>query len=165
MLINTKHFGEIEVDEAKIITFKNGLPGFENVKKYIIIGEENAQSPFNWLQSVDEPKLAFVIINPFIIVKNYEINLDNGALKELEIEKEEDVLVYSIVVVPEDINKMSMNLQAPLIINARNRKGMQLILDTDRYGVRHYILEELQRQEEAVNACSDEKKGSVDCNK
>jgi flagellar assembly factor FliW len=165
MLINTKHFGEIEIDETKIITFRNGLPGFENVKKFVVLSEPDSESVFCWLQSVDEPNLAFVILDPFIIIKDYELNLNRETLKELEIEKEEDVIAYSIVVVPADINKMSINLQAPLIINARNHKGMQLILDTDRYGVRHYILDELKRQEGAANACSDKKKGSINCNK
>ncbi len=165
MLLQTKHFGEIEIDESKIITFTNGLPGFESVKKFSIISEPDKMPVFNWLQSVDKPDLAFVIIDPFIVVKDYQFNLNKETLKELEIENEEDVLSYSIVVVPQDINKMSINLQAPLIINVKNHKGMQLILDTDRYSVRHYILEELQRQEGASNACSDKKKGSIHCNK
>ncbi len=161
MLLNTKHFGDIDVKDNNIINFINGLPGFEKVKKYTIIENEEKESPFKWLQGIEDTELAFVIIDPFIIRKNYEINLDDETLKNLEIKEAKDVAVYSIVVVPEDISKMTMNLQAPLIINTANNRGKQLILDTDRYGVRHYILEELQGREESSDASVDEKKGSI----
>ncbi len=165
MLIKTKHFGEIEVDQEKILVFEEGLPGFENVKKFVLLDTDDPESPFKWLQSIDNPELAFAIVNPFMICRSYDFEIDDNAVEALGIRKAEDVVVYSIVVVPEDISKMTMNLKAPLIINARNNKGMQIVLDTDKYGVRHYILEELQRQEVAVNACPEQKEGTVHNNK
>jgi len=164
MRLDTKHFGVIEIEEEGIIDFPEGLPGFEDVKKYILICKDEG-SPFKWLQSVDQPKLAFAVVDPFLIRKDYDIVLDNATLDSLEIENAEDVLVYSIVVVPEDVSKISMNLKAPIVINTKNRKGAQVILDTDEYGVRHYILEELRRQEVGVHACSDKKEGTVHCSK
>ena len=155
MILQTRYFGELDVRESEIIDFSHGLPGFDTVKRYILINNEEENSPFKWLQSIDDRMLAFVLINP----------LDDETLSELGIINEKDVEVYSIVVVPEDMNKMTMNLQAPLVINSRSKRGKQLILDTDRYGVRHYVLEELQGREETVNACADEEKGPINHNK
>lgn len=165
MLLKTKHFGEIEINEKNVLNFDNGLPGFEPCKKYILLENEDVVSPFRWLQCVDRPEIAFAIANPFLIVKDYDFELNDESVKKLEIEKSEDVAVYVIVVVPEDFKKMSMNLKAPLIINSKNKKGAQIILDTDKYTVRHYILDELRRQEVSADARADEEKGSGHCNK
>lgn len=165
MILQTKYFGELDIDEREIIKFKNGLPGFEGVKRYILINNEEEGSPFKWLQGVDGSRPAFVIIDPFAVRKDYEVNLNDDVLKELEIKEDNEVVVFCIVVVPDDIKKMTMNLQAPLIINTVKKVGKQLILDTERYGVRHYILEELHGREESANACTDKEKGSVHHNK
>lgn len=161
MILQTKYFGDLDINECDIIQFSHGLPGFEKVRKFILIDNEEEGSPFKWLQGVSEPKPAFVIIDPFAIKKDYEINLNDEVLKELEIKEAEAVSVYCIVVVPDDISKMTVNLQAPVIINTVSKKGRQLILDTDRYGVRHYILEELQGREETEDAGTDKEKGSI----
>lgn len=165
MQLDTKHFGLMEIDEKGIIYFPEGLPGFENIRKFTLLSNDDKESPFKWLQSVDEPGLAFVVADPFLIKKDYDIEIKDEILTALGVEKPEDILVYSIVVVPEDISKISINLKAPVVINTGNHKGMQVILDTDRYGVRHYILEELHGQEVTGNACSDKEKGTVGCNK
>ncbi|RKD32334.1 flagellar assembly protein FliW [Thermohalobacter berrensis] len=145
MKLNTKHFGEIEIDENSIINFPDGLLAFEDQKKFTIIDNPDKEVPFQWLQSIDNPNLAFVIINPFIFKKDYEFDIPKQVVKKLEIEEEKDVIVYTIVVVPEDINKMTANLAGPLIINNKNRKGKQIILSDSRYSTKHNILEELQK--------------------
>lgn len=165
MVLQTKHFGEIEIIEKSILRFDMGLPGFELLKDFILIGSEEEASPFKWLQCVNEPQMAFAIANPFLIVKDYDFELSDEAADRLEIEKGEDIAVYVIVVVLDDFEKISMNLKAPLIINSRNNKGAQIILDTDKYTVRHYILDELRRQEVCADARADEEKGSNHCNK
>lgn len=165
MVLQTKYFGEIDVMEDRVLHFRSGIPGFEEVKKYILIDNEEEGSPFKWLQGVEGAKPAFVIIDPFAVKKDYEINLSEEVLKELDIREADEVAVYCIVVVPDDISKMTMNLQAPLIINSSKMAGRQLILDTERFGVRHYILEELQGREESGNARTDKEKGSVNHHK
>ncbi len=165
MLLQTKHFGDVEISEQGILRFASGLPGFEQLKEFTLIDGVNEASPFKWLQCISEPQIAFAIANPFLIVKDYDFELREEAAEMLDIEKGEDIAVYVIVVVPEELERISMNLKAPLIINSRNRKGAQIILDTDKYTVRHYILDELRRQEAGADACADEKKGSDNCNK
>ena len=165
MLLQTKHFGGIEIAENSIIRFDSGLPGFELLKEFILIDSGDEASPFKWLQCINEPQMAFAIANPFLIVKDYDFVLGDEASVRLKIKKIEDVAVYVIVVVPEDYEKISMNLKAPLIINIKNNKGEQIILDTDKYTVRHYILDELRRQEVGADACADKEEGSNNCNK
>ena len=165
MQLITKHFGTIEIEESGIIDFPDGIPGFENSKKFIVLGDGDESSPFKWLQSVDFPELAFAVVDPFAVKKDYDIEISDDVLKQLEISSLKEVLIYSIVVVPEDLSKISMNLIAPVIINTRTKKGAQVVLDTDRYGVRHYILEELRRQEEMDNACFDKKEEPIYCYK
>ena len=155
MIIKTRYFGELDIRDEDIIRFGHGIPGFENVKRFVLIDSDEDGLPFKWIQGVDEPKPAFVIVDPFVISKDYEVKLSDELLDELEIKSPTDVSVFCIVVVPEDISKMTVNLQAPLVISNVSRKGRQLILDTDKYGVRHYILEELRGQEDKINAGAD----------
>lgn len=146
MLLKTKNFGEIEINEENQFTFEEGLPGFESMRRFALVSNPEEDSPFCWLQSVEDPELAFVMINPLYFRSDYSVEIDDATVKSLQIERKEDVALYSIVVVPEDVSKISANLKAPLLLNTRNRKGRQVILDTNEYHVRHYILEEFQKQ-------------------
>lgn len=142
MILNTKHFGEIEIDEEKIIIFKDGLLGFENIKKYSVVLNQEKDIPFSWLQGVDDTNLAFVITNPFAFKNDYNFEIPENVIKQLEIEKEEDVMVFSIAVIPKDMKKTTINLRGPLVINIRNKKGKQIVLDTDQYPLKYFIFEE-----------------------
>jgi len=147
MVIETTHFGKIEIRDTDILFFEEGIIGFEDVKKFGLINSEDPESPFKWIQAVERPDLAFALVDPFRIKKDYDFDLKDEYVEALEIMEPSDVMVFSIVVVPEDISKISMNLKAPLIINKNNNKAAQVILDTDKYTVRHYILDELRMQE------------------
>jgi len=141
MLLNTKHFGEIEIDEDKAITFQEGLHGFEDIKKYIIILNTDKDIPFHWLQAVEEPDLAFVITNPFQFKEDYVFDIQDKVIEQLEIQDKEDVAIFSIAVVPEKLENLTINLRAPLIINVEKRKGRQFVLDGDEYSLKHYIFQ------------------------
>lgn len=147
MVIETTHFGKIEIRDTDILFFEEGIIGFEDVKKFGIINSEDPESPFKWIQAIERPDLAFALVDPFRIKKDYDFDLKDEYVEALGIREPSDVMVFSIVVVPEDISKISMNLKAPLIINKNNNKAAQVILDTDKYTVRHYILDELRNQE------------------
>ena len=165
MNLLTKHFGEIEFDDDGILSFEAGLPGFEKARRFLLIDGTEEQSAFKWLQCIDEPMLAFAVVNPFLIKKDYDFEVNDEVVDSLGISNEEDVSVYSILVVPEDLSKISMNLKAPVIINNKNNKAAQIILDTGNYTVRHYIVDEIRRQEVAENAGIDKEKGSNNHNK
>ncbi|SCY86854.1 flagellar assembly protein FliW [Alkaliphilus peptidifermentans] len=145
MIIETRHFGEIEVGLEEVIHFPDGIPAFEENKKYVIIENPDKDVPFHWLQSIEEPSLAFVIINPFLFMEDYDFQIPKSILEKLEIESPEIVSVHTIVVVPDDINKMTANLKAPIIINTKNKKGKQIVLDDTKYQTKHYIIDEIKK--------------------
>lgn len=145
MILETKHFGQIEIKEEDIISFPDGIPGFERLVKYIIIENPDEDVPFKWLQSVDDPDLAFVIINPFVFKQDYEFDMPQNAIEKLHIKSHQDIKIYTIVVVPEDIKNMTANLAAPIVINISNKKGKQVFLEDSRYHKRHLILEEMAK--------------------
>ena len=139
MKLHARSFGEIEINEEDILTFPDGIPGFEDSKRYIIINNPDEENPFDWLQSVDNGDLAFVIINPFFVKPDYDIVIPESALEKLKIKDESDVALYSIVVVPEKLENMTVNLAGPIIINVREKLGKQIILDDNRYTTKHYV--------------------------
>ena len=141
MKINTEIFGEMEIDKEKIITFSEGLLAFEEEKEFVIINTDD-KAQFSWLQSINTPELAFVIMNPFFAFPDYEIIIPKRIQKKLKIEEEKDVAIYSIVVIPEDMEKMTTNLLGPIIINIKEKLGKQIILDDDRYTTKHFIFQQ-----------------------
>jgi len=147
MIIETTHFGEIEISVENILDFEEGILGFEDVHKFGIINSEDPESPFSWIQAIEKPELAFALVNPFVIKKDYDFELKDENARALSIENPSQVAIFAIVVIPEDTKRISMNLKAPIIVNTNNKKSAQIILDSDKYTVRHFILDELQKQE------------------
>ena len=143
MLLNTKNFGEVEIKDDDIIFFEYGVPGFENMTKFVILGKTDSEDdPFFWLQSVQNPNLAFVIMDPRDLVPDYEAEIDTFTANMLKITDPNDALIYCIVTVPQDIQKISINLKAPVIINARQNRGCQVVQESDKYKFKHIITEE-----------------------
>ena len=143
MKIFTTRFGEIEIEEKDIIEFEYGIFGFEEYTKFTIFNiEEN--NPLMLMQSIDEPSLAFVIISPYEFRREYKVELSDEEVKKLKIEKEDDVDIFTIVVVPHDNpDKMTDNMQGPIVINRKERQGKQVITNNPNYHIKHYILKEM----------------------
>ncbi len=139
MKIKTGNFGEIEINDDEIINFENGMPGFEHLTKFIVIKEE--ELIIDYLQGIEED-ITFPIINPFMTNKEYEFKIPDNTIKKLDIEKQEDLSIYTIVIIPENIKEMRTNLQAPIVINNKSKKGKQIILD-ERYPLRYMIFEKV----------------------
>lgn len=141
MKINILHFGEVECSEEEILRFPKGLFGFpEETQFYLMMSPE--QAPFMVLQSLLTPHLAFVVIDPWMIEPDYGFDLPKETKEELYVENEEDIMVLGIVVIPDNIKKMTINLRAPLIINIARRVGEQIILSEDRFDIRHPMLKD-----------------------
>ncbi|MDR5659773.1 flagellar assembly protein FliW [Serpentinicella sp. ANB-PHB4] len=156
MKITTKNFGEIEINEKSVIDFIDGIPGFDHLKKFVLIENPEEDMQFHWLQSVDDGDVAFVVINPFLFKPDYDFEISENTIIKLQLEDPKDVAIYSIVVVPEDLTKMTANLAAPIVINTKNKKGKQVLLDSDKYSKRHYIMEELNIVSEEVTKKEEE---------
>ena len=138
MNIYTKLFGEVEVDVSKVINFEAGLIGFENCKQYMLIHDsEKEDGKIVWLQSIDEPELALPVIDPLVIVPDYNPTVEDELLKSLG--DNGMPLVLAVITVPQDITKMTVNLKAPIVINPTLLKGCQMIVEDDGYLVRQPI--------------------------
>lgn len=136
----TTRFGELSVSKDKIITFPSGILGFPDIRRFIILDYE-ADVPFKWLQSLGEPSLAFLIVEPNIIKPDFSLRLREAEIADLEDGTEEDIAVFVILTVPDgNPTGMTANLRGPIVINSATMKGKQIILQDDRYAVRHPVL-------------------------
>jgi flagellar assembly factor FliW len=145
--VKTSRFGEIEVGEQDIITLPAGLIGFPELKQYILLDHES-DSPFKWLQSLDDGAIAFVLINPLLFKPDYLVEVSETEISDLKIEAEEDAVISVIITMPSNPKNMTANLKAPLIFNLKNRFGKQIILNNSAYTTRHNIMEEVKKRAE-----------------
>ena len=141
MRVKTKAYGEIDADERQLVSFPSGLLGFEKFKDYILL--DARQKPFFYLQSIDVPDLAFILIDPFLFRPDYSLDVNDDSLGDIGVSQPDDVLVFAIVTVPGEGAAVTANLMGPLIINKSNRLGMQTVLGDSRWRVKHDIMAEL----------------------
>ncbi|MEI2664768.1 flagellar assembly protein FliW [Rossellomorea sp. LJF3] len=138
MKINTKYHGEIQVKSEDILTFEHGIPGFGEEKQFVLLLLPESEW-FHILQSVKTPQLGFVVTDPFMFYKEYDLELDQASVELLEHPAEKEVQVLSILTVRETLHESTANLQAPIIINLANRKAKQVILTNTDYQTKHLI--------------------------
>ena len=138
MLIQTSRFGEIEVEENQIIDFPSGLVGFSEDRRFVI-REDDAATPFLWLQAVDNNGLAFVMIEPHFSVSNYELELTQEHLNKLDAKNIEELRVFVLVTMSKEMKDVTINLQGPLLFNPEKRLGLQFIIPDGKYSTRHLL--------------------------
>lgn len=146
VFVKTRHFGEIELDESKIMTFENGILGFEDSKRFTLLfdNEEGERPDISWLQSLDEPSLAIPLISPFIVLPDFNPEVEDELLRPLGELSEDNIVVLVSITVPADPERISANLRAPFIINSDTRKGIQVIVENADYEVKYYFYEQLK---------------------
>ncbi len=140
MKIQSRPFGEIDVDESRIITLQGGMFGFEGYEKYVLVGVQD-QKPFEWIQCVDEPSIAFVVLQPDAFMSGYQLSISEADKSALGVTAESDLLTYVICVIPDDMRKMTVNLKGPIVIHSKNRLGRQVISLVEQYTVRHPLFD------------------------
>lgn len=141
MELLTKARGKIEITEDRLLTIPEGLFGFEQYTKFALVDCE--YEPFIWLQSCEDPNLAFLIVDPFLICSSYETDIDDESLKKIDITKPEDIIIMTIVTVPHDGSAITANFQGPLVINKNNHKCMQAILSDGKWSTKVNIVDAL----------------------
>jgi flagellar assembly factor FliW len=145
MNICTKIFGEIGIEEDKIITFPNGIIGFPDLKKFLLIhDEEKTDGKISWLQSIDEPAFAMTVINPLDVLDSYNPVVEDELLSSLGDLDEQEMLVLITITIPQDITKMTVNMAAPIVVNAKNKKAVQIIIEEAGYKVKYPIYDILK---------------------
>ena len=137
MIIQTSRFGELEVDEDRLMFFEDGILGFEDQHRYALV-QTGEDSVFYWLQAVDKPDLAFVVCDPRTFVADYQVPVKREEVKEIGIT---DPLSAQVFVITNKVDGMlTGNFQGPLVINVKTRKARQVVLSDKRYGTRHPLM-------------------------
>lgn len=144
MKIQSTILGEVEVSESEVLTFDNGVPGFENEKNFILLSIEGNEV-YQILQSITSKDVGFVTANPYLFISDYTFDLDESTVEALKIESEEDIIVLTIVTVKEPFNSSTVNLKAPVIINTKSKKAKQCILESADYPIRYSIDAQMQK--------------------
>lgn len=133
MELVTKYFSNMEYENSDIILFENGLFGFETYKKYILIRFDNNNNSLICLQSIDQPDIAFVMLNPYLFLPDYNVSLSEADYKDLKLDDPNTVAIYNICVLQEDMPKSTTNLRCPIIVNTETRLAKQIILENSDY--------------------------------
>jgi flagellar assembly factor FliW len=149
MLIHTVNFGELDVPEDKIITFKEGLPGFPQIHRFVVL-EMDDLKPFQYLQALDDPPIALFIINPFLIDPNYEFRLTDSDMEDVNSANSAELAVYAVTTIPKNSAEATLNLMAPIVINHKDRRGKQVILLESKYSVKHPLFNNANPSEAKV---------------
>lgn len=146
MKVNSRIFGQIEIHDNKIIHFPSGIIGFPELTDFAIIYDEEKgkDTPVRWMQSLQETEFALPVMDPLLVMGSYNPEIEDDYLIPLGKMEEDDALVLVTLSVPKDLQKMSVNLQAPIIINAGTKKAAQIIVNTEKYPVKYYIYDILQ---------------------
>lgn len=143
MIIKTRKFGEINIDEKKILTMPEGLPGFPGFERFALL-EDPKTSPFCWYQSIEEANLALIVMNPFLFKPDYQIDLSSFIVSRGWVDaKVEDLLVYVVVnIFKEETGKrITANLIGPLVINPKKNEAIQVAISNSNYTHQHNVLE------------------------
>ncbi len=150
--ITTTRFGEISVDDHRIIAMKGGILGFEHLKKYILLVQDE-KTPFLWLQSVEEGATAFVIVNPQLVKADYEPLIPDEEVARLGIEDVTDVVLMAIVTIRSNPFVVTANLRAPVVINVRKRLAKQVVLEEPDYPIQYNVAD--NREKAAEESAAD----------
>lgn len=139
MQIQTTRFGTIEVGEDKLIHFPFGLLGFETLHRFLLIDSDEA-APMRWLISVDDPSLAFLVVEPTQFFPDYKVQMTQEDYDMLALTKDQEAIAACLVVIPSDPAQMTINLMGPLVINPERRVGKQVVLHDSGYSPRQRLI-------------------------
>lgn len=138
MRVQTRYWGVQEVAEDRLVCFPQGLPGFPDCHRFVLLGEQGGA--FLWLQCVDDPEVALPVTDPFALVPGYEVPLEEDDVELLGVEAAQEVAVLVVVTVRSDPLRATANLAAPILVNTTRRVGRQKVLAEAPYSVRHPLL-------------------------
>ncbi|GFZ30987.1 flagellar assembly factor FliW [Clostridium zeae] len=139
MKLETKYHGILNYEEEDIITFAKGLPGLQDLKKFILVDfEENPI--FKILHSVEDEEVGLVTVSPFDFINEYEFELKDSIVERLAIKDSNEILVLNTVTLSSKVENITTNLKAPIIINTKAKLGEQIIIDNEKYMIKHPLL-------------------------
>ncbi len=145
LVITSSRFGKVEINEKDTIFFPEGLLGFADLRKFVLL-DDPEDDIFAWLQSCEVAEVAFPVLEPELFSGNYNFKLTKRDMEALDLEKDQRYRVYTIVTIPDDPTQMTANLKAPVIINVPDRKARQCVLQDNDLPIRHSIFTDLQKR-------------------
>jgi flagellar assembly factor FliW len=154
MKFGTTRFGEIEIGDDAVIAMPDGMLGFSEFTKYVLIQHKEG-SPFLWYQAIDDPNLAFVLTDPFTFFPNYEVALPADDMEALGCRDLIDLAVFVVVVIPENPEDMTANLRGPVVVNVKEKTARQVVLTDGRYSPHHSIMQEVRKRVDTEHAAKD----------
>ena len=151
MNLQTTRFGEIECPEEIIMAFPDGVLGFPDDRRFILLEHDHEGSHFKWLQSVDSPGLAFIVIDPLSLDETYRCEIDVDTARCIGTDSPAECALMCIVNIPRDEPiAMTVNLKAPLVVNVENRVGRQVILSSNVYAIGTPLFSQMPQQQAAM---------------
>ncbi|WP_100333213.1 flagellar assembly protein FliW [Bacillus alkalisoli] len=138
MNISTCYHGEVTIKKKDIITFQNGIPGFDEEKEFILIAVTEDETYYA-LQSIQDENLAFIVTNPFLFFPDYEFKLEDTVKQVLDINEKTTIELFIILTVAEPFEETTANLQGPIIINKENKLAKQIIINNNSYRTKHLL--------------------------
>lgn len=144
MIVKTSRFGELKVEKEDILGFEEGILGFEHLKRFFIV-DPGDDTLILWLQSIEDPSVAFPIVEPRIFKPDYVVQLLPSELARLKLESLKTAKIYSILTIPKDVSAMSANLKAPIVINGDTNEAKQVVLQDSKLSVRFEMYKELRK--------------------
>jgi flagellar assembly factor FliW len=134
MKLETRNFGEIEILEEDIIDFKDGLPGFPKDRRFVLLSEDD--SPVSFLQSVDGGDVSFVVVDMLAFMPDYNPRVDENFIQDLGTFEPANFLIFNIATIFDNLKESTVNLKAPIVVNAVEKKGKQVVCENEEYSVK-----------------------------
>ncbi|MBQ8147396.1 MAG: flagellar assembly protein FliW [Lachnospiraceae bacterium] len=148
MVAQTRLFGEVTIDDDKVLEFPNGIIGIEDKHKFAIIYdlEKGEESAIRWLQSMEDPYLALPVIEPFAILDEYNPIIEDALLEPIDNPADEDIVVLLTLIISSDVTKVTANMKAPIVINSATCKGGQIIVENPEYEAKFNVYDAVQKK-------------------
>ncbi|MBU3186718.1 flagellar assembly protein FliW [Clostridium estertheticum] len=138
MELCTRYFGTINYNNQNVISFENGIPGFEDLRKFTLIDVENVDN-LTCLQSLEDGNICLFMVPPATLVDNYDIDVNDKIVDELELKSQEEAELYTLLNIKDNMRETTANLRCPIIINTTTNKGLQGVLENTTYEIREKI--------------------------
>jgi flagellar assembly factor FliW len=143
VIIKTGRFGQLSIGEEETVLIPQGVLGFPDYTKYCLV-DPSDDTLIVWLQSLENPEIAFPLLEPKLFKPDYAVRLSAAELRELRLENVNQSAVFAILTIPDDITKMTANLKAPIVINVKEQVARQVVLQENEYSIKHEMFKELR---------------------
>ncbi len=143
MNIETGRFGQLTIGDEEVITFHQGILGFTDAKRFCLV-DPGDDTLILWLQSLDQPSVAFPVLEPKIFRPDFTARLSAAELRELRLDNMNQSAVFCILTIGDDVTQMTANMKAPVVLNLREQVGRQVVLQENDYGIKHPVFKELR---------------------